>query len=169
MTSPLPPRAPGNKRGPACASNFSRKQAKPTFWSKARTASPRNAPCAVAGGTPTWIGAPKSKPANARRAARFVHMDVPWHGTGKTQQAALSWKLDRKTLRTAWRRAGRDLLRTNLTETDPAKLWEFYLQLTEVEPAFQELKGDPVLRPIPHQLASRIEAHLACPSRAACK
>jgi hypothetical protein len=29
-----------------------------------------------------------------------------------------------------------------LTDTDPAKLWEYYLQLTEVEQAFKELKGD---------------------------
>ena len=34
------------------------------------------------------------------------------------------------------------------------------MQLTEVEQAFQELKGDLALRPIHHQLESRIEAHL---------
>ena len=97
---------------------------------------------------------------DAGRDARFVQVDVQLHGEGKTQQATLSGKLDRQTLRTAWRREGRYLLRTNLTETDPAKLWEFYLQLTEVEPAFKELKGDLALRPIHHQLAGRIEAHL---------
>ena len=97
---------------------------------------------------------------DAGRDARFVQVDVQLHGEGKTQRATLSWKLDRKTLRTAWRREGRYLLRTNLTETDPAKLWEFYLQLTEVEQAFKELKGDLALRPIHHQLAGRIEAHI---------
>jgi transposase len=97
---------------------------------------------------------------DAGRDARFVQVDVQLHGEGKTQRATLSWKLDRKTLRTAWRREGRYLLRTNLTETDPAKLWEFYLQLTEVEQAFKELKGDLALRPIHHQLEPRIEAHL---------
>ena len=103
------------------------------------------------------LGAAKQ---DAGRDARFVQVDVQLHGAGKTQQATLSWKLDRKTLRTAWRREGRYLLRTNLTETDPAKLWEFYLQLTEVEQAFKELKGDLALRPIHHQLEGRIEAHL---------
>lgn len=97
---------------------------------------------------------------DAGRDARFVQVDVQLHGTGKTQRAALSWKLDRKTLRMAWRREGRYLLRTNLAETDPAKLWEFYLQLTQVEQAFKELKGDLALRPIHHQLAARIEAHI---------
>ena len=97
---------------------------------------------------------------DAGRDARFVQVDVQLHGTGKTQHATLSWKIERQTLRTAWRREGRYLLRTNLTETDPAKLWEFYLQLTEVEQAFKELKGDLALRPIHHQLEPRIQAHL---------
>jgi transposase len=103
------------------------------------------------------LGAAKK---DAGRDARFVSVDVQLRGEGETQTATLSWKLDRPTLRTAWRREGRYLLRTNLTETDPAKLWEFYLQLTEVEQAFKELKGDLALRPIHHQLEGRIEAHL---------
>lgn len=103
------------------------------------------------------LGAAKKE---AGRDARLVQVDVQLHGEGKVQRATLSWKLDRPTLRTAWRREGRYLLRTNLTETDPAKLWEFYLQLTEVEQAFKELKGDLALRPIHHQLEGRIEAHL---------
>ena len=96
---------------------------------------------------------------DAGRDARFVQVDVQLHGEGQTQRATLSWKLDRTTLRTAWSREGRYLLRTNLTETDPAKLGEFYLQLTQVEQAFKELKGDLALRPIHHQLAGRIEGH----------
>jgi transposase len=51
-------------------------------------------------------------------------------------------------------------LRTNLKDKDPAKLWEFYLQLNEVEQAFKELKGELALRPIYHQSESRIEAHI---------
>ena len=58
------------------------------------------------------------------------------------------------------RREGRYLLRTNLTESDPAKLWQFYLQLVEVEAAFKTLKGDLAIRPIFHQEQRRIEAHI---------
>jgi hypothetical protein len=58
------------------------------------------------------------------------------------------------------RREGRYLLRSNLTDTDPAKLWEFYLQLSEVEAAFRDLKGDLAIRPIFHQHEARIEAHI---------
>jgi hypothetical protein len=42
---------------------------KPTSWSKAGIASPRNAPCAGAGCAPTWIGWPKSKCVNGRSLA----------------------------------------------------------------------------------------------------
>ena len=97
---------------------------------------------------------------NAGRDARFVKTDVQLHGEGAGQTATLTWQLDRQALRVAWRREGRYLLRTNLTETDPAKLWEFYLQLTEVEQAFKELKGDLAIRPIHHQLERRIESHI---------
>ena len=58
------------------------------------------------------------------------------------------------------RREGRYLLRTNLTEEDPAKLWQYYVQLTQVEEAFKNLKGDLGLRPIYHQKEERVEAHI---------
>ena len=103
------------------------------------------------------IGAAKKE---AGRDARFVKVSVTHHGEGKKQTATVSWKLDRDALRTAWKREGRYILRTNLTDTDPARLWEFYLQLTEVEQAFKELKGDLAVRPIYHQLESRIESHI---------
>ena len=57
-------------------------------------------------------------------------------------------------------REGRYLLRTNLCGRDLADLWQFYIQLTEVEAAFKNLKDDLQLRPIYHQLEHRIEAHI---------
>src|SRR5205814_7349142 len=63
-------------------------------------------------------------------------------------------------LRQRRRREGRYLLRTNLTEHDPAKLWSYYLQLVTVEAAFKNLKGDLAIRPIFHQDEARIEAHI---------
>ena len=67
------------------------------------------------------------------------------------------------------RREGRYLLRTNLTETNPAKLWEFYLQLVEVEAAFKNLKGDLSIRPIYHPREDRIEAHIFVAFPADCR
>ena len=46
-------------------------------------------------------------------------------------------------LRKIRRREGRYLLRTNLTESDPATLWQYYIQLVAVEEAFKNLKGRP--------------------------
>lgn len=71
-----------------------------------------------------------------------------------------AFKLNRKKLRQTRRREGRYLLRTNLCGRDPADLWQFYIQLTEVEAAFKNLKDDLQLRPIYHQLEHRIEAHI---------
>ncbi len=69
---------------------------------------------------------------------------------------ALRWD----KLREARRREGRYLLRCNLPERPPEQLWEFYLQLVQVEQTFKHLKGDLALRPIYHQDAERIEAHI---------
>jgi hypothetical protein len=51
------------------------------------------------------------------------------------------------------------LLRTSLSESQPAVLWEFYTPLTHVEEAFKNPKGDLAFRPIFHQEEPRIEAH----------
>ena len=74
--------------------------------------------------------------------------------------AALSFSLNRQKLRIARRREGRYLLRTNLTNQDPALLWQYYIQLVAVEEAFKTLKGDLAIRPIFHHDESRIEAHI---------
>jgi transposase len=57
-------------------------------------------------------------------------------------------------------REGRYLLRTNLCGQDPAQLWQFYIQLVEIEAAFKTMKDDLNLRPIYHQCEQRIEAHI---------
>jgi hypothetical protein len=103
-------------------------------------------------------------------------LDMPWHTArpsvkvkllardGETyvlaQSATLTYQLDRHTLRVAWRREGRYLLRANITDTDPVKMWEYYLQLTEIEQAFKDL---PILLrqiqlTLPEQVTPKIRA-----------
>jgi transposase len=95
------------------------------------------------------LGAARSK---ARAAWRLIDVDVaPDRAT---------FTLNRDKLRQARRREGRYLLRSNLCGRDPAELWQFYIQLVEVEAAFKNLKDDLQLRPIYHQLEPRIEAHI---------
>ena len=74
--------------------------------------------------------------------------------------ASPRFKLDRAKLREVRRREGRYLLRTNLDAQQPERLWTFYIQLTEVEQAFKELKGDLAVRPIFHKTDERVEAHI---------
>jgi transposase len=74
--------------------------------------------------------------------------------------ASFAYALNRKELAKVRRREGRYLLRTNLCDSDPAKLWELYLTLVKIEEAFKNLKSDLALRPIFHQREDRIEAHI---------
>ena len=76
------------------------------------------------------------------------------------EDATFSYRLDRNKLRQIRLREGRYLLRTNLVEEDPTKLWHHYLLLMAVEEAFKNLKGDLAIRPVFHQLEARIEAHV---------
>jgi transposase len=92
--------------------------------------------------------------AQAPTAWRLVRIAVA------ADAASFTYQLDRNKLRRARRREGRYLLRTNLAEADPAKLWTMYLQLVHVEEAFKNLKGDLAIRPIYHQDGARIEAHI---------
>jgi transposase len=94
---------------------------------------------------------------DAGRAAGVVKVSIPKEAS---TTASLEFKLDRQKLRRLRRREGRYLLRTNLTAGEPAQLWTFYIQLTEVEQAFKEIKHDLAIRPIYHQLQTRIEAHI---------
>lgn len=76
------------------------------------------------------------------------------------QAPTFTYHLRKDKLRQVRKREGRYLLRTNLTGSDPAELWRYYIQLVHVEEAFKNLKGDLAIRPIFHQTQERIEAHI---------
>ena len=95
--------------------------------------------------------------AHYRAAWRLIDFTMP---KPAPSPVAFSFRLNRQKLRQIRRREGRYLLRTNLCEDDPARLWRLYIQLVEVEAAFKNLKDDLQLRPIYHQLEHRIEAHI---------
>ena len=67
-------------------------------------------------------------------------------------------KEDRKQ----WRklREGAYMLRTNLTADTAEELWSRYMQLTEAEASFRALKSELSIRPLFHQLESRVKAHV---------
>lgn len=88
-------------------------------------------------------------------AWRLIDIDMP-----EPPGTRFSFRLNRQKLRQVRRREGRYLLRTNLCGKEPGELWQFYIQLVEIEAAFKNLKDDLKLRPIYHQLEHRIEAHI---------
>jgi transposase len=92
-------------------------------------------------------------------AWRLVAMQVP-DKESKMHPPLFTFALRRDKLRQVRRREGRYLLRSNLSAQGPEKLWQFYIQLTQVEAAFKDLKDDLSLRPIFHSSEQRIEAHI---------
>jgi hypothetical protein len=67
--------------------------------------------------------------------------------------------------REAWREWSRlsegcYLLRSNITDWSAPDLWQAYIQLTQAEAAFRIHKSDLELRPIWHQRAERVQAHI---------
>jgi Transposase DDE domain len=102
------------------------------------------------------LGAAKTQ---ARTAYRLVEIQLPGKSDPVTPQT-FTFTLRKDQLRLARRREGHYLLRSNLCGENPALLWQYYMQLTQVEQAFKNLKSDLALRPLYHQKDSRIEAHI---------
>ena len=75
---------------------------------------------------------------DAGRAASLVKVTIP---KDAATTASVEFRLDRDRLRQVRQREGRYLLRTNLTAGAPEQLWTFYIQLTEVEQAFDCLSS----------------------------
>jgi transposase len=71
-------------------------------------------------------------------------------------------KITRRIERLAWVQKvhGYYLLRTNLNEEDPRKLWKIYMQLNQAETAFRMSKSNLGMRPIFHHKEQRVQAHI---------
>jgi hypothetical protein len=102
------------------------------------------------------IGAAKSE---AGRAFGFVKLSLP-KAKAEVTRESFQFRLDKPKLQAAQLLDGHYLLRTNLTGEDPAVLWDRYMQLTQIEEAFKCLKSELGIRPIHHQVESRVEAHI---------
>jgi transposase len=102
------------------------------------------------------LGAAK---ADAGIVYRLVDVHVP-KTTETVSTGTFTFSLHKKKLRAAIRNEGHYLLRSNLSDEDPVILWQRYIQLTEIEAVFRNLKSDLAIRPIYHQKDWRIEAHI---------
>lgn len=91
-------------------------------------------------------------------ADKLFVVEVVTDAAGAACGLAIACRLERSQ----WARQaqGAYLLRTNCLAKDPARLWQWYLQLTQAEAAFRTEKSDLHLRPIFHQKTERVEAHI---------
>jgi transposase len=91
-------------------------------------------------------------------ADKLFEVSIRKNSSGEAIGLNIACKVDHSQW--ARRAHGAYLLRTNCTEKDPAKLWQWYLQLQQAEAAFRTAKSDLHLRPIFHQKTERTEAHI---------
>ena len=94
---------------------------------------------------------------NQRAAARFlVHLEKEDRPAGFRLEVQASAPFDQ------WSDVseGAYLLRSNITDWSNEQLWKAYIQLTQAEAAFRIQKDQLAIRPIWHQRADRVEAHI---------
>ncbi len=95
---------------------------------------------------------------NSRAAGRFVvdlaeNMSLP-------SSLRLKWALRADLDEWARYSDGCYILRTNVGDWTPEDLWKTYIQLTDAEAAFRICKSDLSIRPVWHQKAERVKAHI---------
>ncbi len=104
---------------------------------------------------------------DAGRVAKFVTIRKPKPDEPVNPQTFVC-QFDRTGWRRAIERDGQYILRAWIPWTEGSMnvdrrgttLWQWYMQLVQVEQAFRTLKADLDLRPIFHQLEHRVEAHI---------
>jgi hypothetical protein len=89
------------------------------------------------------------------RAARLLQLAVH-----EQPSLDLTWQVRQENAQWAELADGAYLLRTNMTQDDPAALWEAYIRLTQVEFSFRVAKTDLGIRPVYHHTDTRAQAHI---------
>jgi hypothetical protein len=102
------------------------------------------------------LGAARQK---AGRAAAFVRVSVP-AADQPVSRDTFRFAVQQEKLADAELYDGHYLLRSNLTQDEPAWLWKLYLLLVEIEGVFRTFKNDLHVRPLYHSLEARVEAHI---------
>ena len=94
---------------------------------------------------------------NSRAAARFeTTLQDDDSAAGFTLRVQQSEEFDRWAAMSE----GAYVLRSNITDWSDEKLWKAYIQLTQAEAAFRIHKDQLHIRPIWHQRADRVQAHI---------
>jgi transposase len=91
------------------------------------------------------------------RAARLFSVQA---GRNESGRVVVTWSRRTSALESAKSREGCYLLRSNVSDWTAEDLWKAYMQLTEAEAAFRIQKDELRLRPVWHQTAERVQAHI---------
>jgi transposase len=91
------------------------------------------------------------------RAARLYTVEV---SRDPSKRVVIQWSKQAAKVESAERREGCYLLRSNVSDWTAEELWKAYIQLTEAEAAFRIQKDELRLRPVWHQTAERVQAHI---------
>jgi transposase len=94
---------------------------------------------------------------NQRAAARFA---IALKGADNPAGCVLEVSVQDSFEQWATLSEGTYVLRSNVTDWSDEKLWKAYLQLTQAEAAFRIQKDQLSIRPIWHQRADRVQAHI---------
>lgn len=94
------------------------------------------------------------------RAASLFEVSVEEITSGEGARLKIQVNKNEQRYEWALHTSGSYLLRTNWTEGTPRAWWKSYIQLTQVEDAFRITKSDLSIRPIYHQRADRVQAHI---------
>lgn len=91
-------------------------------------------------------------------AEKMFDVSIKRDSTGKPVDLIIIYK--EETKQWAEKAYGSYLLRTNINEEEPKKLWKIYMQLNQAESAFKMSKTDIGIRPIYHHTENRTQAHI---------
>ena len=97
--------------------------------------------------------------AAAGRAAGMAEIKLPLKDQEISRQT-FSFRVRKDKLAAAELLDGHYLLRSNLSDKEPAWLWQLYMLLVQIEAVFRCFKNDLGIRPIYHQNDARVEAHI---------
>jgi len=95
---------------------------------------------------------------NQRAAARYVIEFVA--DATRPAGVRLEWRAQPEWDDWARWSEGCYVLRTNVSDWTPDELWRTYIQLTDAEAAFRIQKSELGIRPVWHQRADRVQAHI---------
>jgi transposase len=96
----------------------------------------------------------------AKNSRGAIFYTIKTHYDATHQKTVLQVEKNDTAAHWARQTEGHYLLRTNITDWEPQRLWEAYINLTDAEEAFRIHKSDLHLRPIWHQTDDRIKAHI---------